>query len=107
MRGCLTTAPLLLAPARDDLHALTASVTDAVPAGDADRTDHSQEIRMFDQAPAHDIAAQQQLAYPDQDDDPATDLGAAVDNAAADVLEADVADQHRPAPVLANGEPWP
>jgi hypothetical protein len=114
MHGCLTTAPLLLAPARDDLHTLTASVTETVPAGDAGDADHTEETRMFDEtfdkAPTHDVAAQQQPAYPDHDDDPASGPGTVVDDGAADVLEADpadVSDQHRPAPVLADDEPWP
>jgi hypothetical protein len=76
MHGCLVTAPLLLAPARDDLDTLATG-------GNAE---HSEEDTMLDDTPTADLADQQRPARPDP---------------------ADVADQHRHVPVIADDEPWP
>lgn len=97
--GCLTTAPRLLAPARDDLAALA----DACGAGVHD--DHTgKESAMVEDATDADRVDQHQLARPEPVDDEL-----AIEEL-AEVLEADpadVAEQHRDAPVLGNNEPWP
>ncbi|MFI5614080.1 hypothetical protein [Amycolatopsis sp. NPDC051903] len=59
---------------------------------------------MPDEAPAHDVADQQRPARPEPADDEQALRGI------GDLLDADpadVADQHRDAPVLDDAEPWP
>lgn len=95
MHGCLTTGPLLLAPARDDLHQLLAHRHTTTQHGGP---------AMFDDAPAHDVADQQRLARPEPGDDEHVFPSVAE---TLDADPADVADQRRDAPVLDEGEPWP
>ncbi|MFF4601014.1 hypothetical protein [Amycolatopsis sp. NPDC001319] len=59
---------------------------------------------MLDEAPTHDVADQQRLARrePDENEPALSGIGDSLD---AD--PADVADQHRDAPVLEEREPWP
>ncbi|MFI5615673.1 hypothetical protein [Amycolatopsis sp. NPDC051903] len=90
MHGCLTTGPLQPAPARDDLGHLVAHP--------------NPEQAMLEDAPAHDAADQQRPARPEPLDDEQA-LPGIPDTIAADL--ADVADQHRNAPVLEEDEPWP
>ena len=86
MHGCLTTGPLLLAPARDALHLLVTNRQAGPAMLDApapDRADHQRPGRPFD--------------------------AVEVLHGAGDVLEADpadVADQRRDAPLVDEGEPW-
>ncbi|WP_436499705.1 hypothetical protein [Actinokineospora sp. HUAS TT18] len=88
--GCLTTGPLLLAPAREDLHHLVSNLH-AEPMAD-------------DTVPAHDRADQQRPARPEPVPDEQAFHGI------TDVLEADLADvidQRRDAPILDDSQPWP
>ncbi|QRP44740.1 hypothetical protein [Amycolatopsis sp. FDAARGOS 1241] len=59
---------------------------------------------MLDEAPTHDVADQQRPARPEPFDDEQVPRGIG-DSLDAD--PADVADQHRDAPVIDDGEPWP
>jgi hypothetical protein len=96
MHGCLTTGPLLLAPARDDLHQLVTN-QHAGPAS----------LPAAAPAPAHDLADQRRPARPEPAD---VEQALRALHGIEDLLEADpadVANQHRDAPVLEEGEPWP
>jgi hypothetical protein len=103
--GRLTTAPLLLAPARDDLHHLITGNHHPSPA-DHDVHDGEKGPAMLDEKPLNDVADQQRLARPDT----ASDESSPEDIDITEIMEADpadVADQHRSAPVISDDEPWP
>lgn len=119
MHGCLMTGPLLLAPARDDLHRLVINqgITPAThqattqkegPAMPHHKPDDMFEGALDDAAPDGDVADQQRPAHPEHTDDE-PDHDEALDGV-GEVLEADpadMADQRRDAPVLDETEPWP
>jgi hypothetical protein len=103
--GCLTTGPLLLAPARDDLQHLVTGTHHPGPAGH-DVHDGEKGPAMLDEKPINDVADQQRLACPDA----AIDESSPEDIDVTEIVEADpadVADQHRSAPVIGDDEPWP
>jgi hypothetical protein len=61
---------------------------------------------MLDEKPLNDVADQQRLARPDT----ASDESSPEDIDITEIMEADpadVADQHRSAPVISDDEPWP
>jgi hypothetical protein len=97
--GCLTTAPLTLAPARDDL----STVASAMAAHPAD-SDHEVFV-MNDEKPARDLIDQHRPVRPDDTDDEPFLAGAQLD-VPIEADFADVADQCRSAPVI-DDEPWP
>ena len=95
MHGCLTTGPLLLAPARDDLHHLVTN-------------QHAGPAMLDVAAPAHDLADQRRLARPEPAEDQQALQALQALHGIEDVLEADpadVANQHRDAPVPDASEP--
>lgn len=86
MHGCLTTGPLLLAPARDDLHQLLTQ-----PGG---------HPTLSDATPRHDVADQKRPVYPDVEG--ATN---GIDTALVTEADpADVVDQQREVSVLDDTE---
>ncbi|HEX5116027.1 MAG TPA: hypothetical protein VFW65_12585 [Pseudonocardiaceae bacterium] len=132
MHGCLTTGPLLLAPARDDLHRLIthqnttrathpATRQDGGPAMRHHKPDHTADGALddgvlgegvLDSAPAADVADQQRPARPEptDDDHDHDEVLEQILNGVGDVLDADpadIAEQRRDAPVLDDTEPWP
>jgi hypothetical protein len=126
MHGCLTTGPLLLAPARDDLHRLithpatTAAThrTTTQKGGPAmlghqpnDAFDGALD-GVLDDASVGDVSEQQRPAHPEptDDDHDHDEVLEQILDGVGDVLDADpadVADQRRDAPVLDETEPWP
>lgn len=123
MHGCLTTGPLLLAPARDDLYRLiTNQATHPVttqeggPAMRHHKPDHTADGALdddvLDVVPADDVAEQQRPARPEPtaDEHDHDEVLEQILNGVGDVLEADpadITDQRRDAPVLDDTEPWP
>lgn len=89
--SCLTAGAQLLGPVDDDLRRLLTEspLREGSP--------------MFDEKPAADVADQQRPALPS--DEPGTEELDFESLPEAD--PADVADQRRVAPILADGEPWP
>lgn len=92
--NCLTAGAQLLGPVGDDLRHL------------AERTYSRKGFPMFDEKPVADVADQQRPALPS--DEPESEESEELEyDGVREADPADVADQRRVTPVLAEGEPWP